>query len=75
VRPEPQPIDVLVDGEWVPGWLSSWTRGLDGSWRGNVAYTLEVELSTLSSRFAGPSGTSAMLTWDQCRPAEELRPR
>lgn len=34
------PVDVLVDGQWVPAQLISRHRGLDGEWRANVEFTL-----------------------------------
>lgn len=74
-RTDPKPVDVLVDGEWVPGWLTSWERRAGGEWWGNVTYTRDVPLSSLDSLFTGPAASTALLTWDQVRPAAEIRPR
>jgi hypothetical protein len=69
-----QPVDVLVDGDWVPGWLSSWRRAQDGSWLGEVRYTRRVPLESLTGPVRAAGG-DATFTWEQVRPAHELRPR
>lgn len=57
-------VEVLVDGEWVLGRLSSGHRGLHGEWRANAAYTLHVRISDLLARPAVANRPEMMpFTW------------
>ena len=31
-------VEVLIDGEWLPGELRMWTQGADGAWTANVQW-------------------------------------
>ena len=39
-------VEVVVDGTWYPGELRAWQR-LDGRWRGDVTYTIDVGMRKL----------------------------
>src|SRR4051812_26961331 len=39
-------VEFLVDGTWYPGDLRAWVK-LDGRWRGDVTYTVDVGMRKL----------------------------
>ncbi len=45
-----RPIQVLVDGAWVPGSLIAWRRDPDAGWRALVQYTLAPGMTYLHWR-------------------------
>jgi hypothetical protein len=72
------PVDVRCGDDWVPGWLTSWHRGLAGKWRASVIYTRVLPLRDARISFLSVSSDQAMempLTWEQVRPAADVRPR
>jgi hypothetical protein len=49
-----RPCVVLVDDEWVPGWLQHWYRDpRDGRWKGVVQYTTAPGSTYVQARDAG----------------------